>query len=148
MSCLGNKYSNIIHHLFIFPFSYDIDLVTLNLRRWSQISRHFPGRTDNEIKNRWHSYLKKKVGKQTDSSLESSEAYGCRKLPKILFADWLSHDQFHNFGTSSHSLVSTGACHYAFGSQTTVMNNIQEGSSYSFADSMDLLQLEYVHQHM
>lgn len=32
--------------------------------RWSQISQHLPGRTDNEIKNHWHSYLKKRVSKQ------------------------------------------------------------------------------------
>ncbi|PWA70735.1 myb domain protein 45 [Artemisia annua] len=116
--------------------------------KWSQISQHLPGRTDNEIKNHWHSYLKKKVDKQTDSSLQSSEADGCRKLPKILFADWLSLDQFHEFQTSGQSLVSTGTCYYAFGSQTTVMNNIQDGSSYSFADSVDHLQLEYAHQHV
>lgn len=29
--------------------------------RWSQISQHLPGRTDNEIKNYWHTHLKKKV---------------------------------------------------------------------------------------
>ncbi|KAL0847485.1 hypothetical protein Bca101_020731 [Brassica carinata] len=29
--------------------------------KWAQISKYLPGRTDNEIKNYWHSYLKKSI---------------------------------------------------------------------------------------
>jgi transcription factor MYB, plant len=29
--------------------------------RWSRIARHLPGRTDNEVKNYWNSYLRKRV---------------------------------------------------------------------------------------
>ncbi|KAH0462595.1 hypothetical protein IEQ34_010170 [Dendrobium chrysotoxum] len=35
--------------------------------KWSQIAMHLPGRTDNEVKNYWNTYLKKKVKKSEES---------------------------------------------------------------------------------
>ncbi|KAJ8543477.1 hypothetical protein K7X08_006000 [Anisodus acutangulus] len=41
--------------------------------KWSAIAAHFPGRSDNEIKNHWHTALKKRANYASISSDESSK---------------------------------------------------------------------------
>lgn len=42
--------------------------------KWSKIASHFPGRTDNEIKNVWNTHLKKRLVAQKNDELYSSSS--------------------------------------------------------------------------
>ncbi|CAN4104871.1 unnamed protein product [Withania somnifera] len=47
--------------------------------KWSAIAAHLPGRSDNEIKNHWHTALKKRANYAPNSSDESSKKCNNKK---------------------------------------------------------------------
>ncbi|KAJ7974207.1 MYB transcription factor [Quillaja saponaria] len=51
--------------------------------KWSQIAQHLPGRTDNEIKNYWHSYLKKKLSKTEEMEAHAKTQYTSSSSDKM-----------------------------------------------------------------
>jgi myb proto-oncogene protein len=44
--------------------------------RWSKIASKLPGRTDNEIKNVWHTHLKKRLSSETNLNADEAGSKG------------------------------------------------------------------------
>ncbi|CAK9309389.1 unnamed protein product [Citrullus colocynthis] len=123
--------------------------------KWSQIAQHLPGRTDNEVKNLWHSYLKKKLGKQqqtqpsstysttnstTSDSADSSTTNQSmdspkpnNSLPKLFFAEWLApnHHTVDGWSSGGPEFGSSLSLH-----QSVVGNNNCSGVDFEFGTSL------------
>lgn len=110
--------------LLLFVFLYD---------RWSAIAAKLPGRTDNEIKNVWHTHLKKRIQHNQDQNISETICDNDEQLVSVMDEKRTSSPQQQSSSSTNISAVTTSS------NNNDVSNNNIKDSATSPEDVLPLI---------
>lgn len=110
--------------LIIICFLYD---------RWSAIAAKLPGRTDNEIKNVWHTHLKKRIQHNQDQNISETICDNDEQLVSVMDEKRTSSPQQQSSSSTNISAVTTSS------NNNDVSNNNIKDSATSPEDVLPLI---------
>lgn len=101
--------------------------------RWSAIAAKLPGRTDNEIKNVWHTHLKKRIQHNQDQNISEKICDNDEQLVSVMDEKKPSSPQQQSSSSTNISAVTTSS------NNNDVSNNSSKDSATSPEDVLPLI---------
>ncbi|KAH0876742.1 hypothetical protein HID58_064136 [Brassica napus] len=101
--------------------------------RWSAIAAKLPGRTDNEIKNVWHTHLKKRIQHNQDQNISETICDNDEQLVSVMDEKRPSSPQQQSSSSTNISAVTTSS------NNNDVSNNNIKDSATSPEDVLPLI---------
>ncbi|KDP26537.1 hypothetical protein JCGZ_17695 [Jatropha curcas] len=118
--------------------------------RWSAIAARLPGRTDNEIKNVWHTHLKKRLKQNNSNDLNQenkkrsidTDRVSQELKPELELASLPNIGGYHEQGITEDRPVSPRQCSSDVSSVTTVDDGINNLSSMKVESSENFPEMD------
>ncbi|XP_021748461.1 transcription factor MYB13-like [Chenopodium quinoa] len=107
--------------------------------KWSKIASHFPGRTDNEIKNVWNTHLKKRLKEKRSSndSPISCNASSSTNTPNEITIDGSDNQHCYKQVLTQQTITNNDTIEYSSSSSTSSNSQASCSSDHQMIENVE-----------